>query len=915
MSFLDGKNDFAIPPADVPIPELERANLRGVGTELAQGQRDAGWFDSIWESLSRWAVDIVSAILAFILKMLVPIAIFWAKTWTVAGRSMDPAIQDAAAIAVGDAFGVTVTGSSFETISGTGGRTEVAKNVAEAILISMGGNFDTATGQTLSPSSERAEAWLQSVVSLSIEGWLESWFFEMITLGQCEYAGKLKDALVSSIGMGRISSRVLRPVLDATVIGPFDWKVNKSYRPKLLSVSESVRQFVRGRWTRAQLDEELSRQGYSSERIDSLIASNVQRLGVSVLWTLVQDKTMTLEQAQEYLQESGYDAQTAARALTAQSADDIHSLNRQLANVWSDAFVNNQCSQQEFTDVLQSIGLPDSELAALTSIAVSKKQFNTKTISPSTMETMVKAGLKTFDDYRNTLLDYGYSVSDARDLELLLMTQMKSISDAKKALAEKQKAAAEAAAAREATAAAKKAAEQLRLLNKGVSLAKEEAMVRAGIRTLAQYRTFLTNNGTPANNADDLVALLSESIEAARQVALQRAQLQAAGEQKGVSLSQLDKAVRAGVLSVDEYQQQLRALDYDENTVALLVELATNDIQDAKTRQQTRDAAAAASADKGVSLSQFERAVRLGIRSLDDYSSFLTSQGYGDDDVALLTDTLSKQLDADTAAQQLRADAAAKSSARGLSLAQLETAVRAGVKTMADYRAALLDLGYDADAQDTLISLLQLKLDQDQQTFALQGKASALLGQRGLSLNDIARGVELGIVKPEVYTDTLKAAGLNQDDADYLTLIEASRVAQRQQQLQQTQAAAPVLARAGLSLASLQSDVRAGRLTLDQFAQQLAAAGVDAAQVQTLTSLLSTEVDAIAAANILRQQADQLPPIKNLTLSQMEKAVREGLAGVADYQDFAVQLGYDDADAALLAGTLAATLPQGEQQA
>jgi len=915
MAFFDGQPNFPTIPADVPIPELDRENLRSVGTELAQGQRDAGWFDSIWESLSRWAVDILSAVLAFILRMLVPIAIFWAKTWTVAGRSMDPAIQDAAAIAVGDAFGVTVSGSSFESISAGGGRGAVAKTVAEAILVSMGGDFSTATGQTLSPSTERAEAWLQSVVSLSIEGWLESWFFEMITLGQCEYAGKLKDALVSSIGMGRISSRVLRPVLDATVIGPFEWKVNKSYRPKLLSASESVRQFVRGRWTRAQLDEELSRQGYSAERIEALIATNVQRLGVSTIYTLIQDKTMTQEQGQQYLQESGYDALTAARALTAQSADDIHSLNRSLANVWIDAFVNGLCSESEFTQVLQSIGLPDSELSALTSIAVSRKQFNVKQISSTTMAAMVKEGLKNLDDYRNTLLNEGYSISDARDLELYLMAQMTNAAEARAARDQAAAARALQAAQREAAAAQKRAAEQLRLLNKGVSLAKEEALVRAGIRTLADYRTWLVNNGTPADNADDLVQFLSQQLTDAQQIGQQQGQLESQAAKKGVSLSQLDKAVRAGILTIAEYTQQLRTLNYDENTVLILTELAENDIADATARAQAKAAAAAASNDKGATLSQFERAVRLGIRSLADYRSYLASEGYGPDDVALLADTLSKQLADDAAAEQLRTEAANKSEARGLSLSQVESAVRAGVLTMDDYRSTLLDLGYDANAQDALIGLLQLKLDQDQQTFAAQGKASALLAQRGLSLDDIARGVELGLVRPEVYTATLKAAGLSSSDADYLTLVEASRVAQRQDAIARSQAADQVLARVGLSLSGLQASVRAGRLTVDQFQQQMLAAGVDSEQAQTLADLASTEVAAIQAAAVERAKADALPPVRGLTLSQVEKSVREGLLGVNDYYNFALELGYDAADASLLASTLALTLSGGEQAA
>ena len=915
MAFFDNLPNFTAPPVDLPTADVPPSNFVQAGKEAAEGMRQSGWWDGLFQSALYWVTEILAAIVGFLLKILNEVALFVVSVVLKEQNQTSPQVQEAMKLAVGDTFGVSVPGGVFQRISDAGQRGPVAASVAQAILASVSGTITPSAEGGIAPGTSRAEAWLQNSTALAVEGWLQQFTFELFSLGQINSAGELKDKLVADLGLGRISRQVLRPVVSAYIEEPFVQKLNLDHRPKLLSPAQAVKQFTRGAWTRAQLDSELGKQGWSQGRIEAFINDHVVRLSVGDIHTLINAGGLTQEQGEAYLRDSGFDALTAARALNADEITQVRPLYRQLVNEWMAAFVEGQTTQTEFYAIVDSAPLPANEREIVKTLALSKRQFRTKAISSSQMATLVKEGLKTIADYRSTLLSEGYSLPDARDLELLLLLQMKDASDAQKKRDDAEAAARVKAAEREAAAQAKRAAETARLAVRGISVAKFEAMVRAGLHTLPEYRAFLLAYGVPASNADDLVELLETSLQTARTVALQREQLAAAAKVKGVTLSQLDKAVRSGLLSFGEYQQQLRELNFDEESVALLVELATNDVEDALAREQAREAAAAAADDKGVSLSQFERAVRLGLRSMAEYRTWLQGEGYGADDVAILVDILGRVIADDAAARLLREEAEGKAETKGLSLTELERAVRAGVRDIGDYRAALLALNYDADAQDALLDLLALKMQQDQQTLTLTGKASALLAQRGLKLSDIGRGVELGMLKPEVYTSTLRTAGLSEDDADYLTLIQAAKIAARKEKEARTQTAAALLKAQGISLSALQSSVRAGRLTLGDFQLQLARAGVDAEQAANLVELLATELDAIAAAAAVRALEASKPDVKTLTLAQVERAVREGQTGIAEYRNFASNLGYSDADVGLLVGTLMATIPMGEEAA
>lgn len=900
-------------PTDLPFPDLQPQSFAQVGQGVADGLKADGWWDGVWRSLAEWAAIIAGNIIKVAVQGIAPIMVFLVKTWVIANKGLDASMQEMAKDSVQGIFDVQVGASQFASLEGRDSRAPIGKNIGDAIFKALTG--ETAAGQTtgIQPSSDQAEKWVTTMTNMAMEEWLTDFVGEMLSAGFIKDAGELRGTLVKNLGLGRVSRRILSPIVDALVVTPFEWKINKAYRHKLLSPTDAVRQFLRGKWTRAQLDEECGRAGLSPDRIDAIINLGVKRIGDSDLSTLVQAGSITLAAAQQYLVDSGYDTLTAAWVLQVNEINFVRSLEHAYLAEFTTAYVNREIDISTYTEALNNSGLAPQEIEFQGRIATAKRQFNIQHLSLAQEINLVKDGIRNIGDLSDATTRMGYSITDARDLELQVLLQMQQASNKAATLADAKKAQAAAKLVKDAAAAAKAAAAAAKVANAGLSTAKFEALVRAGIRTLAEYRAFLISEGTKAGDAADLTTLLQNQIADAKLVADAKAANDTHATTKGASLPQIQKAVIDGILSIAEYTQQLRNLGYSVDAITLLTEEMTRDLSDQKARDDAHTAALAAAADKGVSITAFERAVKLGIRTVDDYAAFLSSLGYGPDDVSLLADSLDRELSNEDDARKLKEKATADAAAKGLSLPELEKAVRAGVRNITDYRDALVKLGYDADAQAALVQLLQLQMDQDQQTLALQGSASALLGQRGISLVQVARGVELGLLDIGTYTDTLIDSGMTQEDADYLTLIEASKVATQKAAIDKTKSASALLTARGLSLASLESDVKAKRLTITAFASQLAQAGVEAADIQTLTDVLTQELQAIDDAEATKAQSAGKTTAKGLSLAQGEKAVREGTATLDDYYAIALELGYSPANAELLTNTLGAQIDTSEQ--
>jgi hypothetical protein len=319
------------------------------------------------------------------------------------------------------------------------------------------------------------------------------------------------------------------------------------------------------------------------------------------------------------------------------------------------------------------------------------------------------------------------------------------------------------------TAAANaRAAAALKAKTKGLDLARFEQLVRRGVRTLAEYDALLASLGYDDGARAGIEQLLTLKIADDQKAAQLRADKAAADPAKALSLDQARRAVLLGLQSTDWFQTYLVNQDYGVDDQAVLVAELEDDVTTADAARAKRAQAAAAKEAQTPPLSTVARAAKLGLVSVDTYQQRLEAAGYTPDDVAIELDLLTTEMASVAAAQALKDAAAAKKTSRGLTLADVERAVKAGTAPIEAYRSAAVELGYDAAAVDTLVTTLTAQVDALHDAAAAKASVTKALSAAGVDLAALEAAVAAGTLTTDAYIAQLEAAGVTAVDAELL---------------------------------------------------------------------------------------------------------------------------------------------------
>ena len=898
--FLPG----AVPPTELPLVATPAPKFDEVGAQLTKGLRAKGFWAGLWEGLLDVVQEIASRVFILAMGGMSYAAAYIARTILKAEAKSDPAFQRLAEVAIEDLFGVKVDMSVASGPGGRGARTAAANAIGHGVLEGLFGQFTGSRAGVTEPSAEGAEKFLSVTTQLALEGWLEGWMFEALSLGAMEKFADLDDIMAQILGLGRLSRRVMGPPCDVFITQPFTWKLNQTYRPNLLGSAELIRQFLRGRCTRERLFKEMAMAGFKDDDIEALLVTHQKFLADADLAYLTQHEVWTDEEAVQHLRDSGYSETLAKATLALEWDKKIDVYRRQMADVFCDAYVRRDIEEDQLRTALSGLELPESDQLWMRRVAGIKREFRTKDLSMSDVEAAVKRNILTIADFRAYCLKQGYSLADSMTLELLLLSEVKDKAEADKAKEDAAKAKAALAAAKAAEQAARRAQIEAEQKARGVSLGQFEAMVRAGLRTIEQYREFLRGLKYAAEDVTALSELLAGQIDQRRQELEQREKLRAAAAKKRVSLSDLERAVKRGLMSVDEYRSQLAVLGFGDEDRNLLAQLLQGELDDAAEALRRREAAAAALAVRKVSLEDLERAVRLGLRSMDAYRARLVAEGFSSEDAELLARLLQSVVDADDAARKRRAEIEAALKKRKVSLSEMEQAVRAGVASMAAYRTLLAREGYSEEDAALLEGLLEFEIDAAAAAAKKRAETEARLAERRISLADVQRAVKLGILTLGDYRAVLKREGFPLEDQDILVSMLTAELAEVRAAEARRRAAETAAAKKKISLADLERAVRAGVRSIQEYQGELAALGFSPQDQGTLVALLGLEIAQDTAARLKREQAETTLRARGLSLSQMERAVREGLVTLRAYEAWLKEQGYGVEDVAILSALL-----------
>jgi hypothetical protein len=884
-------------PVDITTPQIPSADFVAIGKDIQTGwalgeaasKTITSWLDFIPELVGL----VLGSILKLILRAVAYIMTLIFQVFSQGGAGTEQVIASALA----GMFEIPVSPSSFIDVQNQQGRQVVLTQIVSQIFSKIAAGGVPQSGGGFAISDAGAANTLKVTATVGVEGWLSGFLVEALSLGQLETFAELKEIMERTLGLGHMANQAIRPLARMVARDPFQRFLNLQYRPALLDIHTAIREFMRGMIDQQTLDSILGQYGYSASQQTALVNLQKVHLSVGQLRNLIDHGNMTDTEAHAALAAQGYDQATAQAALQIPLNDHTDALQRRFVGVAMQAYSKGKIDLPTFLTYLNGKGLPAYEVTLLQTIATLEANLNEPLISLTQGTQLLDEGLWTVTQYSDLLRKHGYTLTDSNDLELLALAKMTDKQKAAAAKAAKTGTTPQTPAQIAAAAAAKAAAAAAAAEAKGVSVGAYEALVRDGIKTVSDYTTFLLDKGVSQGNAAALTSELQLKLQRAAAKGTVTPTNPPAPHLAHLSLSQLESAVKGGHLTMANFQTDLVGLGYTTSDAALLVVMLQDDIAAAAAKAAALGTAKNTAVVKRVNLAALEKAARLGIIQVSDFSTELAARGFPPTDVSLLVAELNAQITADKAAAAAKGTTTTTAATKTLTIDQLGRAVRAGLASIGEYAAALKAANYDAGSIAQLTGLLQLQMDNDAHTLAASGQAAAKTAARGISLSQLERAVKLGLVPIANYTSTLQAAGVDSTDAALLTTALQAQVKTTTATVAKVPTISQMLATRGLSLADLESKTIKGVLSLQQFQQQLLDAGVGNVDIQNLSMLVTEEIANLQSQAALKAAAGQTAKARGLNLSQFEKAVVEGVKTLQEYHDFVVSLNYSNADA------------------
>jgi hypothetical protein len=895
---------------------VEAVDWSDIGYQLAAGLAKLIAETKAGDGLAATLAKKEGVVLSVVLEVLDELALSLGEALHKAEQPFLPIIAAFVAPIVQGLFGAHVDESVFRSKLTGGAGAPGAQAIVNGFMQAIAGERPG----DLAPGDAGARRLASAAVQASLESNFNALVPELLShilpfdIGHFGDLLELPESIIRALGTGRLVQRALRPLVTATCTTPLQWHVNKLYGPELLSVGDAVKARNQGALTDEQLHEELARQGFNAKRAQVRIDLETAKLSAGDIRTGLELGKFPEGTADSYLRNLGYDETRTEQQL------DIWRLQRRydraaaVTTRATAAFVDGTITRADLQQILETQIPHDELLDAALEYADLARALNTRRLSLSQVEAMVKSGVLAFVDYREAAERDGYGVSDVIALELQLRYEVDKQTSLEQHRANIAQERAAAAAARDAARAARQAQiEADRALGRrGAESDLEDAVVR-GLIPLARLEEVYRAR-YDADTVDVLVAVVEQRRQEyiAHQNAVDEARKR--GARRAVNVDGLVDAFNRNLLTGAELRARLAALAFDPADVELLAAAAESRKADIVAAKKKRDDAAKIAKTRSIDLPRFERLVRRGARTIPQYVALLESLGVDEASRAAFVDLLQLQIADDARARDERDKAAAAPPAKGLTLEQERRGVLLGTLTEDQFQTYLVANHYTSDAQ--LVLLAELRADVEDAAAARQRRTTPEAGPAtpGLPLATVRRAAQLGVITPDAYAERLAAAGYSDDDVELdleLLLVEiADTQAARQRREQTPSASAP----AGLSLGELSRAVKAGAVPLAVYQARALELGYSSADAQLLASVLERELQTLTAA---RQAHDNLAlrlAANGVSLPAVDADVRAGTLSLGAYAAQLEAYGSSTAEAQLVASFLAWQLDQAAEK-
>lgn len=845
-------------------------------------------------------VNAVGIILGGILSGAAWIGVTLARSLAKGEDRAEGAFGEIAAAAVEDMFGVSASQAAMTGRGKRSQRAAVAADIGDMLLHAFSGQAKAGDGGEIGPSDQPAKNFLSAMTQLALEGWLEGWLVEALSIGQLETFGDLDDTISHVLGLGRASAAVHGPLVRHMIVNPLEWKILREHRPTPYSTAEALELFARGAIQDDELAESLAREGYGPRKIANLKLLRAKYLAPDDALMLARERGLGRGLVVQAYRNQGFDEGTAELATQALEARRLNSIRDNALSAITRAYVAREISDGDMRAFLATIVRDDAERQAYEAVLATQRSLNIRQLSQSEVINLVEEKIFALADYRRWLEAEGYAPDDAFALELLQRARMDRERQLAQHRAEQERERAAAKAERDAAAAARAAeVEAARALGRRGPVAELRRAVVRGQIPFARLEEVLAAEFDP-----DTVAIYRAAVEADRLAYMDEQERADAARQRAgrrnIELGQIETAVLEGVLTLNEYAQRLTQLGFPADDARILVASLTARKAQRDEARAAKLAAERAAGRRRIDLGRAERLVRRGLWTMAQYDRLLAELGFDEPARISIRELLTLEIADDAKARQLRDEAAARGAVKGLTLEQMRRAVVTGTASDAEFQTYLINQGFTSDAQAVLLA--EVRRDVADAEAARQRRADAEAASAGavLSLSRVAQAARLGFVSPDAYVARLIEAGYSDDDiAIELELLLQEIADAAAARGQRERLAAGTAPERRLSLAELEAAVKAGAASIDDYAA-LAGQTYAAGDAAIVVSTLRAELAALDDARRRRVAIDGELAARTLSLGDLETAVKAGALTLDDYNRQLVTWGYGAADADLL---------------
>ncbi len=336
-------------------------------------------------------------------------------------------------------FGTEFTDEDLPTAGDFRSAKERARRIGDKVISLLEGEFAPAGRIDEQQGQDAARTFTGFTVNFSVVSAFIAILGELVTAGQLESFRELGVELAQNLGLGRLSRRGLSELVSTTVATPYEWFLMEKYRPTLLGPGQAVKAFLRGQVAPEDLFEELSRQGYSTERINSLIADAQTTLSVDDLDVLVRYGKWTTAQAVDHLRGTGLPLELAEAKFAAVDLKRVDAHVREHVSLLRTQRENGVLDPIQFATSLQELPISEDEIHTIRAVTEAKLELPRKFLTLGQMRDAFIEGVVDLEELNDFLVREGYSRDDQTILRISILLRLAEQTKAEQEREERRK--------------------------------------------------------------------------------------------------------------------------------------------------------------------------------------------------------------------------------------------------------------------------------------------------------------------------------------------------------------------------------------------------------------------------------------------------------------------------------------------